>query len=74
MFGGGAELNRCALYMYVQCLGASALCPEVCTKDNIFRKLEKVLSFKGRRERDGKLMYVYVWYRRRKEGGGVVSV
>ena len=72
MFGGGAELNKCALY--VQCLGASALCPEVCTKDNIFRKLEKVLSFKGRRERDGKLMYVYdVSYRRRKEGG-VVSV
>ena len=74
VFGGGAELNKCALYVYVQCLGASALCPEVCTKIIFSKSLKKVLSFKGRLKRDGKLMYVYdVSYRRRKEGG-VVSV
>ena len=74
VFGGGAALNKCALYVYVQCLGASALCPEVCTKIIFSKSLKKVLSFKGRLKRDGKLMYVYdVSYRRRKEGD-VVSV
>ena len=41
MFGGGAALNKCALYMYVQCLGASALCPEVCTKIILSESLKK---------------------------------
>ena len=41
VFGGGAALNKCALYMYVQCLGASALCPEVCTKIIFSESLKK---------------------------------
>lgn len=76
MFGGGAELNKCALYLCVQCLGASALCPEVCTKIIIFRKFEKVLCFRDRRERDGEINVHIIMcsiYRRRKKGG-VLSV
>ena len=57
LFGGRAELNKCALYLCVQCLGASALCPEVCTKI-IFSK--SLISFKGRHERDGKII-VHIW-------------
>ena len=73
MFGGGAELNKCALYLCVQCLGASPLCPEVCTKIIFSKSLKKFSVSKADMKEMGKLMYIYdVWYIKEEEEGGCI--
>ena len=41
VWGWGCVKQVCTVYMYVQCLGASALCPEVCTKRIFSESLKK---------------------------------